>query len=165
MGYGTIKKVMRSETAHIVRGAMSERCKFNFHGHSYVWEVEIAGDIYGDESETNKGMVIDFIELKPIKEFIDKFDHAMILWKGETDEVKDFFHNNCQRVIVMNKNTTAENMARLVHRKVTEWLSEINSTRGTDYVCKAVNVWETVTGMASSSESNFNDNVVFMHGY
>jgi 6-pyruvoyltetrahydropterin/6-carboxytetrahydropterin synthase len=146
-----IEKVFETETAHIVRGATSERCKFNVHGHSYKWEVEICGPV------NDFGMVIDFIELKPIKEFIDLFDHAMILWSEEENSFVDFFKTNCKRVMVMKKNTTAENMARLVHKYTNEWLNHRPGGTPDTYKCTQVNVWETRTGCGIATSSDTDD--------
>lgn len=150
---GKIKKTYGTETAHIVRDAYSERCKFNVHGHSYSWEVEISGNL------KENGMVLDFGELKPIKEFVDKFDHAMILWEKEREDFKQFFFDNCKRVIVMKKNTTAENMARLLNKFVSEWLISIKSKA----IVFQINVWETKSGCASSFCNDFDDDDVCVY--
>ena len=77
----TICKSYKIEYAHhienqkITESNPEARCR-NIHGHSGVVKVYIkrrTSDL------DNLGMVIDFTELKPIKNFIDKFDHAMIL--------------------------------------------------------------------------------------
>lgn len=159
----SIKKVFKTETAHIVRNAISERCRFNVHGHSYKWEVIIEGPM-----DPISGMVLDFKELKVIKEFIDQFDHAMVLWSEDDPNFIKFFMDNTHRVIVMKKNVTAENMARVLHRLVNEWLTFCYcilfkpGTKG-QYTCKQVNVWETETGCAETTESDENDIITYMH--
>ena len=163
-----IEKLFETETAHIVRNAVSEKCALNIHGHSYLWRVTIEGPV--DEIT---GMVLDFIELKPIKDFIDKFDHAMILWDGDPDEIfKMFFHKNCKRVIEMKKNCTAENMARIVFKFTQDWLDkkwenwlkehfdcQINSP----YNCVEVRVNETRTGCGITTCSDNNDICTYIH--
>jgi 6-pyruvoyltetrahydropterin/6-carboxytetrahydropterin synthase len=145
-----ITKQFRSETSHIVRNAFSERCKYNQHGHSYVYEVSIVGEV----SETS-GMVLDFKELQPIKSLIDMFDHCAVLWEGEQNYFKDFFKKEFKRVLVMKKNPTAENMVRIISKFVSQWLSEKHP-----HCClHSVRVWETVTGSAEGNE--FDDDDVF----
>lgn len=139
----SISKIFKTETAHIVRNAISKRCKFNVHGHSYKWIVTIKGPI---NPET--GMVLDFKELKPIGNFIDNFDHAMVLWGEDNPEFIDFFIKNTQRHLIMKKNPTAENMASLVHKFVVDWLT---TNYGHEYFCKQIEVWETETGKATST--------------
>jgi 6-pyruvoyltetrahydropterin/6-carboxytetrahydropterin synthase len=142
-----IKKIYETETAHIVRGASSERCKYNIHGHSYKWEIEIVGKV------NEIGMIIDFIDLKPIKEFIDKFDHSMVLWSKEDINFINFFKKNCRRVVIMNKNTTAENMSSLLFNFIKNWLENNYPL----YTCFQVNVWETRTGCGTALSCDSED--------
>ena len=135
-----ITKKYRAEYAHIVRGAYSERCRYNVHGHSGLFEITLQS-----EELDSAGMVVDFGNLKPIKQLIDLFDHTMLLWEGENEEVKDFFKNNFERVIIMKQNTTAENMARVI----ADYAEEIVTTNFDDVNIKSVTVHETATGRAT----------------
>lgn len=146
-----IIKRFKSETAHIVRNAFSERCAFSFHGHSYVYEVAIDGNIQGD------GMVLDFKRLIPIKLFIDQFDHSAVLWDKEKTEVKDFFIKNFDRVLVMKKNPTAENMVRIISRYTNNWLE--NNFQGC--TLGYIRIWETDTG--SAQDNNFDEEDTFTY--
>jgi len=137
-----ITKEYETETAHIVRNAYSTRCRYNVHGHSYRWLISINGDILD-----GAGMVIDFGNLKWIKEFVDKFDHSMVLWQNEESHIVDFFRDNFQRVIIMKRNCTAENMASLLYKFVTEGLNRRYPER-TDLSVSSVKVFETRTGSA-----------------
>lgn len=148
-----ITKQFETETSHIVREAYSTRCAFNIHGHSYVWEIGIGGEVEED------GMVLDFKKLNPIKEFIDKFDHANVFWSKEEEKIINFFKDNFKRVIVMNKNCTAENMAKLLHRFVQEFL-QVNYPRKTVVYAK---VWETRKASAEAYSSDSEDTIVYMH--
>ncbi len=148
----SIVKQFKTETAHIVREAFSSRCRHSVHGHKYVWEVALNGEI----SEKD-GMLLDFKKLQGIKQFIDKFDHATVLWSKESNEVLRFFKNNFRRVLVMNKNCTAEGMARLTHNFVNEWAKSINKKIEVDYV----RVWETETGSAIAKQSDSEDRLVY----
>lgn len=96
----------------------------------------------------NTGMVLDFKQLIPIKEFISCFDHATVFWSKEDPVIINFFKKNFKRVLVMKKNTTAENMAKLILKFTQEWL-DINN-----FFCKAyqVDVWETETGCAIAND-------------
>jgi len=154
-----ILKTFETETAHIVRDAVSERCKFNIHGHSYKWEVVISS---GPLTQLN-GMVLDFKELKPIKEFIDLFDHATVFWSRESPIVIDFFKDHFKRVLVMRKNPTAENMARLIMKYVTSWLFDNNHTKHGVFIDE-VKVWETRTGCGIAEEFDSDDVLDYRHG-
>lgn len=146
----TITKQYKSETCHIVRNAYSERCKFNLHGHQYLYEVTIEGPIVKED-----GMILDFKRLSGIKEIIDYFDHSSVLWEEESHVFKTFFLSNFQRVLIMKKNPTAENMVRLVCKLVSEWI------QSTYPACKlsSVRIWETTTG--SSTGNEFDEDDVF----
>ena len=129
-----------TETAHIVRKAYSERCRFNVHGHSYKWIVSLKSWDLDDA-----GMVVDFGNLKWIKQYVDQFDHTMVLWKNDDEEFKQFFLDNCKRVIIMNENTTAENMAKLL---ATYIFTQLKDKYGGKVQLDNVQVFETRTGSA-----------------
>ncbi len=151
----TISKQFVTETAHIVREAVSERCKYNLHGHSYRWEVAIEGPVAAN------GMVLDFKELQPVREFIDQFDHATVFWSVESVDVVKFFTKNFKRVLVMNKNCTAENMASLLHAYVSQWL-EAKYTK--KYSVSYIKVWETEKACAIATSHSEDDFLCVRHG-
>ena len=150
-----ITKKYETETAHIVRGASSIRCRTSWHGHTYTWEISIEGP------RNANGMVIDFIDLKPIKTYIDMFDHCIILWSKDSQEVIDFYTKNSERYIIMNNNPTAENMVALTARWINSWLA-INYPK-----CKLHNIkiWETRTGSAEGIEFDDTDILVLTSPY
>ena len=155
-----IIKLYETETSHIVRKAISERCAFSAHGHSYKWEIAIEGPI-----NPATGMILDFKELADIKQQIDQFDHAHVFWSEEDPKIIDFFKTHFRRVLIMKKNPTAENMARWAHRMTQDWLSglksRVESIKG--YRCAYVRLWETRTGSAYTDESDETDNLVYIH--
>ena len=78
----------------------------NFHGHNYVLEVKVIGEI---DPET--GYVMDIKELKEIikQEVTDRYDH-----KNLNLDVVDF----------ENLNPTAENIASVIYRNIKKRLAE-----------------------------------------
>ena len=154
----SIQKIFKSETAHITRNVFSSRSKFNIHGHSYKWIIGLDGDI-----DQSNGMLIDFKLLKPIKDFVDKFDHSTVLWSKEENSVKEFFKNNFKRVIIMVRNPTAENMARALFKKTDDWLKtdfKYDKSKRTIFVSYA-EVWETENSSARTSEADTFDIISF----
>ena len=143
-----ITKTFKTETAHIVRDAFSERCKYNIHGHSYLWELTIEGNL------DNAGMVVDFGALSSIKKFVDKFDHSTVFWSREDQTVLSFFYDNFKRVITMMHNPTAENMARLLLKFANDQFAQMGWT---NIKAHSVTVHETTTGRATAYEYNFDD--------
>lgn len=78
----------------------------NFHGHNYVLEVKIIGEI-----DPKTGYVMDIKELKEIikDEVTDKYDH-----KNLNLDVTDF----------ANLNPTAENISAVIYRNIKNRLNE-----------------------------------------
>lgn len=151
MSKAVIEKIMKSETAHIVKNAASTRCRFSVHGHSYIWEIGLKGNINPDT-----GMVLDFKELKPIKDFVDDFDHATVFAAEEDAEVIEFFYSKFERVLVMKKNCTAENMARALFKVATSFIQQQSGSIEVAYA----RVRETATGAAVAYECDESDVVV-----
>ena len=83
----TIAKTYTIEYAHAIFNQMHTkynqecRCR-NLHGHSGKIKVYIRA-VRGELNQ--QGMVIDFNDLKPLKEYFDRFDHHTIIsvWDGE----------------------------------------------------------------------------------
>lgn len=82
-------------------------CK-NIHGHSYKM-------IVGFEGELNENdMIIDFYDVdKIIKPLINKFDHAFLVNKNDK-EVIDFLDKIKSKKMVVNFNSTVENLCKFV---------------------------------------------------
>ena len=147
-----IVKKFDTETAHIVRNAYSKRCAFNVHGHSYVYEVGISGEVNPED-----GMVIDFGNLKAIKNYIDMFDHTTVLWAQDKEEVLAFFKGEFDRVLIMRKNPTAENMAKLIARFINTWIIANHPEASFSYI----RIWETVTGSAIATKEDIDSDDTF----
>lgn len=113
----------------------------NLHGHNYVafFHAEI-GD--GSEGSLDKlGRVIDFSVLKSkMKEWIDtNWDHTMILYEKDAQTIEAL--KSCEwnkPVFLLNKNPTAENMARYLLEEVCPKVLE-----GTGVKVSKVVLWET----------------------
>ena len=145
-----IRKQFKFESAHIVRNAVSERCKFSIHGHSYTVEVFLHGEV-----DPKTGMLLDFIEFKKngIADFIDMFDHAIAIWNNDSSEYINDMAKHSKRVIKMNLNPTAENMAIFFHYHIQKIL-------GNDIKVKCVRVHETDTGYAESEQDDLEMNIL-----
>lgn len=85
----------------------------NLHGHRYAIEITLTGDIIQQEGTSEDGMVMDFSDVKALarKAIIEPWDHAFLVYKGDT-EVLDFLNRlPNHKTVVMNAVPTAENMA------------------------------------------------------
>jgi len=93
----------------------SGKCK-NLHGHSYKLMVELTGD------PDKNGMIMDYYDLKKIVEpVLDELDHSFMVYKNDK-EVIDALEKLNSRKVVVDFETTAENICIYL-------LNKIKSTR------------------------------------
>jgi 6-pyruvoyltetrahydropterin/6-carboxytetrahydropterin synthase len=95
------------------------------HGHNWKVEVNIAG------RQNKLGYIVDF---KDIKEFVDSFDHCVIL--HIEDPLGKVLKDNKQKVVDLMENPTCENIADVI----ADWIfhSILNQPDG----AVVVKVWE-----------------------
>jgi 6-pyruvoyltetrahydropterin/6-carboxytetrahydropterin synthase len=151
MSTTTITKQFRAEIAHRLpnhKGACQR-----LHGHSYRFEVTVAGQVEQVES----GMALDFKVLKEIVEPVIKgWDHSLILWEG--DPLLKFLRGECARVelkflreamsiIIFPRIPTAENMANYLGQFIRQELP-------VGIAITSVRVWETTTSYAEWRNDN-----------
>ncbi len=65
----------------------------NLHGHRYVIEITLSGDIIQNEGASEQGMVMDFSDVKAIarQAVVDPWDHAFLVYKADC-AVLDFLN-------------------------------------------------------------------------
>jgi 6-pyruvoyltetrahydropterin/6-carboxytetrahydropterin synthase len=145
-----IRKKFRFEGAHIVRNCTSRRCRENIHGHSYEVEVFLKSD------RLDKGfMVMDFVLLNHVAEFIHSFDHSYTLWDQESIEVKESIYRINTRVAEIPVSPSAEGYALLFFFVIGRIISNIRLTNGEGNVhLQAVRVHETLSGYAEAAEED-----------
>ncbi len=142
-----IRKKFRFEGAHIVRNCTSQRCRENIHGHSYEVEVFLKSDRLD-----NGFMVLDFVLLNNVAEFIHSFDHAYTLWNQEAIEVKEAIYRINSRVAEIPVSPSAEGYALLFFFVIGQIISKIRLNNGEGNVqLHAVRVHETQSGYAEAS--------------
>ncbi len=142
-----IRKKFRFEGAHIVRNCTSQRCRENIHGHSYEVEVFLKSN-----NLDNGYMVMDFVLLNNVREFIQSFDHAFTLWNMEDDEVKRSIYTINTRVAEVPVSPSAEGYALLFFFVINLIINNVSLVNGEKNVrLHAVRVHETQSGYAESS--------------
>lgn len=142
-----IRKKFRFEGAHIVRNCTSRRCRENIHGHSYEVEVFLRSD------HLDKGfMVMDFVLLNNVAEFIHSFDHSYTLWDKEIPLVKEAIYQINTRVAEIPVSPSAEGYALLFFFVIDRIISKSIMVNGEGNVkLHAVRVHETLSGYAEAS--------------
>lgn len=86
----------------------------HLHGHRYVLEITLSGDVIRNDGAPDNGMVMDFSEVKVIAKarVVDAWDHAFLAWKADT-VVLDFLATlPGHKTVVLDDVPTAENLAR-----------------------------------------------------
>ena len=107
-----IAKEFRWEMGHRLPDHFG-KCK-NIHGHSYKMLVEFSGEL--DKS----GMIIDYYDVKKIiNPVIEKLDHAFMVNKNDK-VVLDFLEKMDSKRVVVNFESTAENICKYLLNEVSK---------------------------------------------
>ncbi len=150
-----VTKTYRTETGHRLM-AYAGKCG-HVHGHSYLWEWTVGGDI-----DIDSGMVVDFGIMKKImKQVIGPFDHALVL--EHTDPLAQLAHRMFApqgaptdvfvpvRLIVLPFNPTVENLAEHVWSLLGEAVfveDDPDNPQLAHIEAIQLKVWETQTSYA-----------------
>ena len=87
------------------------KCK-NLHGHSYKCMVELTGD------PDKNGMVMDYYDLKKVVEpILDELDHSFMVYKNDFEMIDALEKLNSRKVVVEFE-TTAENICIYLLNKI-----------------------------------------------
>ena len=103
----SVTKEFTFEAAHRLLKNYTGKCTNN-HGHSWVIKLHI------EASKLDKqDMVIDFMEMKELKKWIDgNLDHTSILW--EEDPMCDYIRKSGQRIYTTKGNPTSEVIGEII---------------------------------------------------
>ena len=88
----------------------------NLHGHRYVLEITLTGDVVQAPGESDNGMLMDFSEIKQIakQHIVDVWDHAFLVYEGDA-AVRGFLDTlPGHKTVVLDRIPTAENLAAIV---------------------------------------------------
>ncbi len=89
----------------------NSQCR-HLHGHRYVLEITLSGDIISDQGVAEQGMVMDFSEVKRIAKsvLVDKWDHAFLVFSGDVRVMQFLQSLEDHKTIVLDVQPTAENL-------------------------------------------------------
>ncbi|ARP76283.1 MULTISPECIES: 6-carboxytetrahydropterin synthase QueD [Bordetella] len=93
----------------------NSQCR-NLHGHRYVLEVTLSGDIVQAPGASDNGMLMDFSEIKRIARthIVDVWDHAFLVYEGD-HAVRSFLDTlPDHKTVVLDRIPTAENLASII---------------------------------------------------
>lgn len=111
-----ITRKLEFDAGHRIPNHKSQ-CR-HLHGHRYVLEVTIEGQIIQTDGASNEGMVMDFSEVKEIafEHLVKNWDHAFLVYEKD-NHIVDFLNTIPEhKTIVLDCIPTVENLARVAFR-------------------------------------------------
>jgi len=121
----------------------------NLHGHRYVLEITLSGDIIKQENASENGMVMDFSDVKAIakESVVNVWDHAFLVCQHDT-EVLNFLNSlPDHKTVVFPTVPTAENMALEAFRILK---SKYHDSYGNHLKLEKVRLYETPNSWADA---------------
>ena len=109
----TITRKLEFDAGHRIPDHRSQ-CR-NLHGHRYVLEVTLQGDTVETEGAPDRGMVMDFADVKALanQHLVDLWDHAFLVFAGDT-LVRGFLETlPGHKTVVIDRIPTVENLAAI----------------------------------------------------
>ncbi|SFL30198.1 6-pyruvoyltetrahydropterin/6-carboxytetrahydropterin synthase [Nitrosomonas aestuarii] len=90
----------------------NSQCR-HLHGHRYVIEITLSGNIISEKGVAQQGMVMDFSEVKRIAKsaLVDKWDHAFLVYSGDAPVMEFLQSLKDHKTVVLDVQPTAENLA------------------------------------------------------
>ncbi len=122
----------------------------NLHGHQYVLEVVVTGEVNQQPGVSDSGMVADFGEIRDLlnQQVQGPCDHSFMV--AENDSLMmEFFRTNPQlKHLTVPFETTAENIATWIYQRIETELKKISPS----LKLTSVRVWETPYNWAQVGE-------------
>jgi 6-pyruvoyltetrahydropterin/6-carboxytetrahydropterin synthase len=109
----TITRKLEFDAGHRIPDHRSQ-CR-NLHGHRYVLEITLQGDVIETEGAPDRGMVMDFADVKSlaVEHLAGRWDHAFLVYEGDT-RVREFLESMPgHKTVVLDRVPTVENLAAL----------------------------------------------------
>lgn len=95
----------------------ASQCK-HLHGHRYVIEITLTGDIIQADGNPANGMVMDFGDIKRIAKthLVDQWDHAFLAYRGDAPIVDFLASLPDHKTVLLDAVPTAENLVVIAFR-------------------------------------------------
>ncbi len=111
-----ITRKLEFDAGHRIPDHRSLCC--NLHGHRYVIEITLEGELVDIEGAPDRGMVMDFADVKSLamEHLVGQWDHAFIVYQGDT-RVREFLASMPDhKTVVLDCIPTVENLAATAFR-------------------------------------------------
>ena len=107
----TITRKLEFDAGHRIPDHRSQ-CR-NLHGHRYVLEITLAGEVSRESGASDNGMVMDFADVKALAmdHLVNKWDHAFIVYEGDVKEREFLQTLSDHKTVVLDRIPTVENLA------------------------------------------------------
>ncbi|HEX8954672.1 MAG TPA: 6-carboxytetrahydropterin synthase QueD [Burkholderiaceae bacterium] len=109
----TITRKLEFDAGHRIPDHNSQ-CR-NLHGHRYVLEITLTGQVIDHDGQADNGMIMDFSDVKNLarENLVDIWDHAFLVYEKDV-QVKDFLNSlPGHKTVVLSRVPTVENLARI----------------------------------------------------
>lgn len=119
----------------------ASQCK-HLHGHRYVIEITLTGDIIRADGNPANGMVMDFGDIKRIAKahLVDLWDHAFLAYRGDTPIVDFLASLPGHKTVLLDAVPTAENLVVIAFRLLD---AQYRDTFGNHLRLERVRLYET----------------------
>jgi 6-pyruvoyltetrahydropterin/6-carboxytetrahydropterin synthase len=109
----TVTRKLEFDAGHRIPDHRSQ-CR-NLHGHRYVIEITLEGEVLDAPGESDNGMVMDFSDIKTIakEHVVDPWDHAFLVYKNDMPVVNFLREIEGHKTVLVDQVPTAENLAQL----------------------------------------------------
>jgi 6-pyruvoyltetrahydropterin/6-carboxytetrahydropterin synthase len=136
----TITRRIEFDAGHRVPDHDSQ-CR-NLHGHRYVLEATVAGDVQTKPGDPENGMITDYGALRHVmqSEVAEKWDHAFLVHKDDHTVVEFLKSIPGHKTVILDVVPTAENLVALAMRRIRLALA---ARYGDRIVLKSVRLYET----------------------
>lgn len=122
----------------------------NLHGHRYVIEVTLKGDVISQEDVSENGMVMDFSDVKRIakESVVNVWDHAFLVFKQDVAVLNFLNSLPNHKTVIFPTVPTAENMAAEAFSVLD---SQYKDTYGNQLKLIRVRLYETPNNWADAT--------------
>ncbi len=114
----------------------------HLHGHRYVIEITLSGNIIDKAGDCANGMVMDFSLVKDLAKanLVDEWDHAFLAYAGDRTIV-DFLNSlPDHKTVILDQVPTAENLARIAFDRLN---AAYRDTYGNHLRLERIRLYET----------------------
>ncbi|HTJ92827.1 MAG TPA: 6-carboxytetrahydropterin synthase QueD [Pararobbsia sp.] len=136
----SITRKLEFDAGHRIPDHRSQ-CR-NLHGHRYVLEITLEGELVDVEGAPDRGMVMDFADVKALanEHLVHRWDHAFLVYEGD-QQVRAFLDTMPgHKTVVLDRIPTVENLALIAFGI----LSKVYDQHyGVDLRLKRVRLYET----------------------